>query len=519
MDLAAGRLNEVSATCECSGRSIPIMRIKLVSIACLLLALPYLLPATNAPLSGDTYVSATSSPGNFGSVASVWVAHTPAPAEEYNFALLQFDLSTLPAGTTAATVAKATLTLYVEAPSGSYKLAGTFGVQLVGGPWSEGTVTYNSRPSLGAVVASNIPAGPGNMFVAVDVTAEVQEWLNGTPNYGLALVPGAVGTTIRFDSKENTTTSHPAQLDITLTGPQGPAGPMGPQGIQGLQGLQGIQGPPGSQGPAGPAGGGPAFVTTILVSPVMSGGAISPTASGTNLLSLATTYCNNGTQYLLKIEPGTYDLGTGSLGLCPNFDVEGSGEDVTNITSSGTKTVTEASSAFTSVGEVRLLTITNTSPPSSYGVLLDTGISWRLRHVTVNLVGAVGISVNAPGIMDHVTINGTGPGLNGLQIGVSGTYPSSTPVEVADSTINATGTSGDGAVGIQNLGVLYVHNTTISGSGPADLAIGNWGTVAADTATVLTSRLLAASPSTFVTYPATCYFTVGPSGPLSSTCN
>jgi len=136
----------------------------------------------------------------------------------------------------------------------------------------------------------------------------------------------------------------------------------------------------------------------------------------------------------------------------------------------------------------------------------------------VNLIGAVGISVNAPGIMDHVTVNGTGAGLNGLQIGVSGTYPSSTPVEVADSTINATGTSTDGAVGIQNLGVVYVHNTTISGSGPADLAIGNWGLGGADTATVFTSRLFAATLTTYVTVPTVCYFSVGSSGPLNSSC-
>ncbi|MGO9242949.1 MAG: DNRLRE domain-containing protein [Bryobacteraceae bacterium] len=499
------------------------MRIKLVIIACLLLAVPCLLPATAVRLTGDTFVNSGSG-GNYGSATQLQVSNNFLFTRgSVDLALLQFDLSTLPAGTTAATVAKATLTLWVEGPSATggvvYNPAGMFTVQLVSGSWMEGTVTYHTRPALGGLVASNVPVGTGNMFVAVDVTTAVQAWLNGTPNYGLALQsePG-VSTTIQFDSKENTTTSHPATLEITLTGPQGPAGPMGPQGIQGSQGgpgVQGIQGPAGPQGPAGAAGGGTAFVTTILVSPVMSGGVFSPTASGTNLLSLATTYCNNGTQYLLKIEPGTYDLGTGFLGLCPNFDVEGSGEDITNITSSGPVTVTEASSAFSSVGAVRLLTITNTSLSYPYGILLDTGISWRFRQVTVNLSGAVGISVNAPGLMNHVTINATGAGVNGLQIGVSGTYSSSTPVEVADSTINVTGAILNGAVGIQNLGVLYVHNTTISGSGPVDLGIGNWGSGAG---TVFTSRLLAATLTTYITVPATCYFTVGPSGPLNSSC-
>ncbi len=495
------------------------MRIKLVIIACLLLAVPCLLPATNVPLTGDTYVS-SSSLGPYGSAATLLVGNKTAKGgSATSLALLQFDLSTLPAGTAAATVAKATLTLWVGGASGGYAPAGTFHVRLVNGSWNEATVTHNNGPALGGAASSVIPAGPGNTFLAVDVTTAVEAWLNGTPNYGLALVADEVGTTILFDSKESTTTSHPAQLEITLTGPQGPPGPMGPQGTQGsqgVQGVQGVQGPAGPQGPAGAAGGGPAFVTTILVSPVMSGGVISPTASGTNLLSLAAEYCNTGTLYLLKIEPGTYDLGTSYLGLCPNFDVEGSGEDITNITSSGPVTVTEASSAFTSVGAVRLLTITNTSLLYPYGILLDTGISWRFRQVTVNLSGAVGISVNAPGFMNHVTINATGAGVNGLQIGVSGTYSSSTPVEVADSTINVTGAILNGAVGIQNLGVLYVHNTTISGSGPVDLGIGNWGSGAG---TVFTSRLLAATLTTYITVPAVCYFSVGPSGTLDSTCH
>ncbi len=317
------------------------MRIKLVIIVCLLLAVPCLLPATNAPLTGDTYVTNAGPNANFGSRTVLVVSEiTGKGGPETTLALLQFDLSTLPAGTTAATVAKATLTLYVEGPSGTYAPAGTFGVRGVNRAWDEATVTYGAHgPTLGGAVASNIPAGPGNMFLAVDVTTAVQEWLNGTPNYGLALVPDAVGTRIQFDSKESTTTSHPAQLEITLTGPQGPQGPMGPQGTQGpqgVQGVQGIQGPAGPQGPAGAPGGGPAFVTTILVSPVMTGGVISPTASGTNLLTAAAQACKGAPiQYLLKIEPGTYDLGASYLGLCPNFDVEGSGEDITNITSSG----------------------------------------------------------------------------------------------------------------------------------------------------------------------------------------
>ncbi|MBL8222946.1 MAG: collagen-like protein [Bryobacterales bacterium] len=75
------------------------------------------------------------------------------------------------------------------------------------------------------------------------------------PNDGLAIL-GSSGqsTALFFDSKENTATSHPAELDITLAGPAGPTGATGPQGIQGIQGVAGATGARGATGPMGPQG-------------------------------------------------------------------------------------------------------------------------------------------------------------------------------------------------------------------------------------------------------------------------
>jgi hypothetical protein len=60
----------------------------------------------------------------------------------------------------------------------------------------------------------------------------VRDWATGAaPNYGLQLSAAAANptTTLSLDSKENTTTSHPAFLDVFITS----VGPSGPQGIQG----------------------------------------------------------------------------------------------------------------------------------------------------------------------------------------------------------------------------------------------------------------------------------------------
>ena len=100
----------------------------------------------------------------------------------------------------------------------------------------------------------------------MDVTALVNGWLAspGT-NFGISIA-GTGTTTVFLDTKENVATSHPAVVEVTVTGPTGPAGATGPQGPVGPTGaagatgtgLQGPSGPAGATGPAGPTGpGGP----------------------------------------------------------------------------------------------------------------------------------------------------------------------------------------------------------------------------------------------------------------------
>ena len=101
------------------------------------------------------------------------------------------------------------------------------------------------------------PVTDEGQFVTVDVTALVQAWLTvPAKNFGLALSSSAADAV--FDSKENDTTAHAAQLDVALSsgaaGPVGPAGPQGPKGDKGDPGAQGLAGPQGQQGNAGQQG-------------------------------------------------------------------------------------------------------------------------------------------------------------------------------------------------------------------------------------------------------------------------
>jgi len=212
--------------------------------------LPSLSFAVEATLTDDAYTYSGSKTTKYGAqpILSVEGVVDGTPLKR---SFLKFDLSTVPAGITGADVLKATLKLFVN------KLikAGLFDVMTVTTDWNEMSITDQTAPSVGGVVATGISIDKGMIFVTVDLTNFVAAWLNRTsPNYGIALLPNAEGINVNFDSKESTTTSHAASLEIVLTGPTGPAGPQGATGTTGSTGATGPQGPAGPQGATGTTG-------------------------------------------------------------------------------------------------------------------------------------------------------------------------------------------------------------------------------------------------------------------------
>ncbi len=124
-----------------------------------------------------------------------------------------------PRSLSTASVSQATLKLYVN----TVTKAGSFNVDYVNGAWSEGKIDASNAPALGAAIAStvNVTTADKNQYILVDVTSAVQAWLNGSEtNNGLALAANS-SFNATFDSKENTTTSHPPELDIAFAGGDG----------------------------------------------------------------------------------------------------------------------------------------------------------------------------------------------------------------------------------------------------------------------------------------------------------
>ncbi len=209
-------------------------------------------------VSADTYLeSGSGASTNFGTLASVLVGPGGSAATQ-NKSLIQFNLSAL-TGVTGTSVQKAVLWVYVNRVT----TAGAIDVYDVTNSWGESTATWNAPPTSGALLGT-IPVSGASQWVGLDITTEVQTWLTSPPsNNGIMLVANSSpNTAVSLDSKESTTTSHPAQLQLVMgggtggagaTGPSGPAGPSGPSGPAGV-GASGPAGPSGATGASGPAG-------------------------------------------------------------------------------------------------------------------------------------------------------------------------------------------------------------------------------------------------------------------------
>lgn len=255
-----------------------LFRVTLLGIS----LLPVAAMAQSVPLTQDSYVVPGTS-ANYGVQQNLSVSGSSAYQS-----LVQFSLSTLPAGTTAASISKATLVLFAR----TITAAGTVNISTANGSWTEAGVTGINAPTAGTAVASGVTVSTIGQFVYVDATAAVKSWIT-TPasNNGFLITPNDGVVNIQFDSKESTSTSHPAELWITLSssGAAGATGPTGPTGATGATGAgsAGATGPTGATGSTGVTG-----ATGVATS------TLSYTCSGTcsiGFLQKLVSY-NNGTQ-------------------------------------------------------------------------------------------------------------------------------------------------------------------------------------------------------------------------------
>src|SRR5579872_5841074 len=198
---------------------------------------PAVIRAQEGRENEDAYISSSNPGTNFGTSGNLNVGGAFKT-------FIQFDLSQLPAGTTASSIQQAILYVYVH----TVNTIGVVDATQVTSPWLENTITFNSAPSAVGLQGS-VPVTSATQWLAFNLTSLTQYWVtNPASNYGIEL-SGETTTSIVLDSKENTNTSHQPRLVLVLAG-----GPPGPTGPTGLTGATGPAGPIGPAGPAGPVG-------------------------------------------------------------------------------------------------------------------------------------------------------------------------------------------------------------------------------------------------------------------------
>ena len=133
-------------------------------------------------------------------------------------ALYRFDLSSLPAG---AQINSASASFYVGVGGmgdGPHP-EGPLTVHRVTTDWAEGDATWDTmNGNFDAQVLGMIPPqSASGAQVQVNLTAQVQAWVNGQPNYGVLLGSTAEGVHAHYVSKEGAASERP-RLDVVVGG-------------------------------------------------------------------------------------------------------------------------------------------------------------------------------------------------------------------------------------------------------------------------------------------------------------
>jgi hypothetical protein len=209
------------------------------------------------------------------------------------------------------------------------------------------------------------------------------------------------------------------------------------------------------------------YVSTVLVGPVGTA-----TQNGTALLNAMAgiTTASSTNPYLLKIEPGIYDIGTSSLQMKQYVDVEGSGENTTVITGhidSNTSGVLQGASH----AEIRFLTVQNTGGGTYAIAIYNTSASPKITNVTASASGGgvVHTGVHNEGVYNE---SSSSPTMTNVTISASGATTnygvlnySSSPT-MTNGTISASGGGGSANYGVfNNISNSTMTNGTVTASG------------------------------------------------------
>jgi hypothetical protein len=204
------------------------------------------------------------------------------------------------------------------------------------------------------------------------------------------------------------------------------------------------------------------YARTWIVSPVP----LDPAASGQRLLqAFSVITANASTTWLVKLEPGVYDLGGQSLPLEPYVDLEGSGVDVTYLQSTRNGAIVIGADR----SELRSLTVRNQGGvTTAVGVALGS-MHARITDVAIDVTGTSATGVQNAG--DDTVLRRLDIIAHGLAGGSSTGISIAGDARVSDVEIFASGGAVSSGVvatsGISRLDRLNISATGTSSHGVA----------------------------------------------------
>ena len=163
----------------------------------------------------DSYADENSPTENFGTAASMYVRSENA-VNRRSFA--QFDISSIPAGSTINSANLTLCTIEVPTPAVTYE------VHRVTAAWGETTITWNNQPTVAATATASATT-PASGCMSWTVTSDVAAWVAGTANNGWRIKdqtensPAPASPQTEFHTRESGSVTERPTLGVTYTPP------------------------------------------------------------------------------------------------------------------------------------------------------------------------------------------------------------------------------------------------------------------------------------------------------------
>ena len=164
----------------------------------------------------DTWIRSDMPDDNMG---SDWQLHIRYEAGTIARPMYKYDLSVIPAN---ASILSATAWFYVNVQHAE----GPVDIHLLNSDWQDTTATWNTMGDrMDPTVIATIPAQPAKfVWVHVNLTRQVQAWVNGQSNYGIALNSTSEGTHAEYIGEEDST--YESYINVVVGTPPSPNGQL-----------------------------------------------------------------------------------------------------------------------------------------------------------------------------------------------------------------------------------------------------------------------------------------------------